>query len=201
MTGDRDPGAVLDRAWVMEIIRVCRIAAYSRRWTVDGETPRPPATALERVFLAGLLSQLRDHVVPHGSGGTVQGEPSRGPGEDQPSTVENSGSVTRALKVAAIHAAKSEINVDFIARHVGISRAVLARCVRAETGRTIMDFVHAARLSQAKWLLTHSVLSIKEIACRVGYERTSSLDRCFRKRFGYSPKQFRISADLKRGTI
>jgi transcriptional regulator GlxA family with amidase domain len=55
-----------------------------------------------------------------------------------------------------------------------------------------LDYVHALRLEEAKWLLETSDEAVEAIANEVGYEDTSFFGRLFRRKVGITPMQYRL---------
>lgn len=60
------------------------------------------------------------------------------------------------------------------------------------TGLSLGRFMTEHRLQHGALLLVKTRLSIKEIACAVGYEHTSSFTRAFVKRFDMGPRRYRM---------
>jgi AraC family transcriptional regulator len=63
------------------------------------------------------------------------------------------------------------------------------RLFKHHTGFTPHQYILTQRIEQAKHLLQHSKLSIAEIAVQTGFSDQSHLTRCFKRRFGVTPKQ------------
>jgi AraC-like DNA-binding protein len=78
-----------------------------------------------------------------------------------------------------------------IARELRMSRTHLSRLVLRETGFTFRHHLQVARMHSAARLLTHTDMSIKEIASATGYEHVPSFDRKFGRHFHLTPGQFR----------
>jgi AraC-like DNA-binding protein len=101
-----------------------------------------------------------------------------------------------------IQAALELINRDVRAKHepcamarrVGLSVSHFYDLFRRETGTVPARYIRDLRLSLAEDLLLTSCFSIKEIADRVGLQDLSHFVRDFEKRFGSSPRRYRLSA-------
>ena len=61
-----------------------------------------------------------------------------------------------------------------------------------------MDFVVKARLKNSCWMLTNSVMPIREIAELNGYKDAAFYSHAFKKHYGISPKQYREQAEKKK---
>jgi LacI family transcriptional regulator len=98
-----------------------------------------------------------------------------------------------ALGVHMIHEnlGNCSLNNDDLARETGISRSLLQRRFREETGKTIREFLIEVRLNKAKSLLENSELSLVEISELVGFGRQSYLGHVFKKHLGISPGSLR----------
>ena len=55
------------------------------------------------------------------------------------------------------------------------------------------ELVQEKRLNQAIYLLEHTAMSVMEIGMSVGYDNISYFHRIFQKRYGMTPRKYRIS--------
>lgn len=67
----------------------------------------------------------------------------------------------------------------------------ITRCMKKHTGMTPLQYVLHLRLEEAKKLLTHTVLTIPEIAEEVGIADTNYFVRLFSKKLGMPPGSYR----------
>ncbi len=86
--------------------------------------------------------------------------------------------------------ANTEVNIDDIASEMGLSRSAFYKKVKSLTGFAPIDLIKEFRLSHAKELLETTNISISEVAFRSGFADSSYFGKCFRKRYGMSPRQF-----------
>ena len=84
-------------------------------------------------------------------------------------------------------------NLSDIAARLKVSREHLTRIFRDRTGMTPQEFAAEERMQYAVRLLRDSFQSCEEIAEQTGYSSAVSFNRAFRRRFGYSPMQYRKS--------
>ena len=82
--------------------------------------------------------------------------------------------------------------VAHMARLSGLPERSFARRFAKATGMKALDYVHALRLEEAKWLLETSDEAVEAIANEVGYEDTSFFGRLFRRKVGITPMQYRL---------
>ena len=75
---------------------------------------------------------------------------------------------------------------------LNLSNSHLQRLFKEATGIALGQALSERRLQEAARLLATTNLRIKEIACAVGYEHTSSFTRAFERRFAQAPRRFRM---------
>lgn len=92
-------------------------------------------------------------------------------------------------------------SIHALALEFNLSTSRLQHLFKQQTGACLGHVLAERRLQQATYLLEHTNLRIKEIACTVGYEHTSSFDRAFERRFGYSPLVYRQTRWLARDRV
>lgn len=73
-----------------------------------------------------------------------------------------------------------------------LSHSHLQYLFKQATGMALGQVLAERRLQRAAELLARTNMSIKEIACAVGYEHSSSFTRAFEKRFDQAPRRYRI---------
>lgn len=88
------------------------------------------------------------------------------------------------------HIDNTELDVDFVASHLGMSRATLYRKARAYMEMSIADFITLCRLKRAAQLLTDSRHTVAEVAYMVGFSSPSYFTTRFTKQFGQTPSEF-----------
>jgi AraC family transcriptional regulator len=84
-----------------------------------------------------------------------------------------------------------DLNVETIAREVGMSPFHFAHAFKAATGMPPHRFVMLRRLEAARALLRNTRLPLAEIAERVGYSSASHFSAGFHKLAGMSPTAYR----------
>jgi len=86
------------------------------------------------------------------------------------------------------------LQLDDLAKAAGISRPQLVRLFRAQTGLSPMRYLENRRLERALELLEHTSLPIEAIAETVGYPNPFHFSTRFRRRFGQSPRAYRLAS-------
>lgn len=99
-----------------------------------------------------------------------------------------------------LRAIESDLSRDIpeLARMVNLSPSRLSHLFKQGTRRTLRAYLTRRRLETAADLLLQSETSVKEVSYSVGYSHSASFTRAFRKSFGTSPRDYRMSADAKR---
>ena len=83
-----------------------------------------------------------------------------------------------------------DFNVDAIAAEMGLSRSAFYKKVKGQTGFAPVDLIKEFRLSHAAELLQTTTLSITEVAYRSGFKDAGYFGKCFRKRYGQTPREY-----------
>jgi len=84
-----------------------------------------------------------------------------------------------------------DMNVDMIAEEMGLSRSAFFKRMKSLTGKAPVDFIKDIRLARAAKLITATNMGITEIAYQVGFSDPGYFGKCFRKKFGITPKEYR----------
>ncbi|SNB62251.1 transcriptional regulator, AraC family with amidase-like domain [Arboricoccus pini] len=83
------------------------------------------------------------------------------------------------------------LDVESLARSVGMSTRNFARVFRKELGLTPADFVAAARTDAARRLLEDTTQPLQRIANACGFANVNAMRRTFLKTIGVSPHDYR----------
>jgi AraC-like DNA-binding protein len=116
---------------------------------------------------------------------------------DEPLTPVAIGLATREAHKARAARDYIEANLDRtlclsdIAREIGVSPTSLQRRFKAAYGTTVVDFVRARKLEQAREALERDGLSIGEAAFLAGYSNPANFTTAFRRAFGMLPRAVR----------
>jgi signal transduction histidine kinase/DNA-binding response OmpR family regulator len=89
------------------------------------------------------------------------------------------------------------LDVDFLCRHLYLSRTKLYQKIKSISDRSVGDFIRTIRLKKAIQIMTHEDIAMNEVADRIGLQSNSNFSRAFKKEYGKSPMQFMQS--LKKG--
>ena len=86
-----------------------------------------------------------------------------------------------------------ELNVQSIAKRVGVHRTSLPRLFQETYGQTTSDYILEKRLQSACQQLRGTTRKVSEVAGMCGFENLSSFSRSFRRHVGLSPTAYRDS--------
>lgn len=100
----------------------------------------------------------------------------------------------RLLRVMQTIESRLPHSVKELAQEVRLSPAHLQRLFKQETGIDIGEMLSERRLFRAADLLKTTNMGVKEVAYVVGYGHHSSFVRAFHRRFGQSPRRYRLRA-------
>jgi AraC family transcriptional regulator len=92
----------------------------------------------------------------------------------------------------------SELSLDEIARHAGVSRFYLTRAFGEATGFSLMRYVRGRRLTEAARALSGGAADILAVALDAGYGSHEAFTRAFRDQFGVTPEAVRANGHLDR---
>lgn len=84
----------------------------------------------------------------------------------------------------------SDFNIDTIANNIGLSRSAFFKKLKSLTGLAPVDLVKELRLNKSVELLKGTDMSIAEVAFAVGFKDSSYYSKCFRKKYGLTPREY-----------
>ncbi len=93
-------------------------------------------------------------------------------------------------KLIADNLTNSDFEIETLSQQMGMSRSAFFKKVKAITGMAPNDLVKDYKLSQAVQLLKHSDATITDVAYRCGFNDVGYFGKCFRKKFGMSPRTY-----------
>lgn len=87
--------------------------------------------------------------------------------------------------------ALSQLRIDDVAAHAGLSVSRAVHLFKAVFDQTIMQYVQTIRLAMARERILFSKMSLEQIAEMSGFNSYTYFFRVFRARYGVSPKEYR----------
>ena len=91
----------------------------------------------------------------------------------------------------------SEVTLNEVANHVGLSRSECCRYFKKQSGQTITDYLLQYRIHKSMNLLMETELSVAQVAQNCGFSHQSYYTRRFREMTGLTPKQYRAENTMK----
>lgn len=84
----------------------------------------------------------------------------------------------------------SDLSLETVAEHLGISAVHLRTTFKKETGRSLLEYTTEYRVSMAKKMLRNSQCKIYEVSDQVGYKTSQYFSQIFKKATGMHPKDY-----------
>ncbi|WP_161974873.1 AraC family transcriptional regulator [Bacillus timonensis] len=93
-----------------------------------------------------------------------------------------------------------KLTIDSIAKVLNLSKSYLSHLFKEVTGFTVMEYLMATRLSQAKYMLAlEPDKPLKDVSYDCGFESASHFSRYFKSKVGMTPKDYRKLQISKEG--
>lgn len=86
-------------------------------------------------------------------------------------------------------------DIDMIAAGMKMSRSAFFKKLKGMTGLSPQDFVQEYKLNHAVELMQNPDISITDVAYLSGFNDAGYFGKCFKKKFGMSPREFMQSRD------
>lgn len=93
--------------------------------------------------------------------------------------------------IVSEHIVESDLNVEYLAEHMNLSRPSLYRKLKAITDLTPNEIINITRLKKAAQLISEGQFNLNEISGIVGYTSPTHFGRNFQKQFGLTPSEFK----------
>lgn len=84
-----------------------------------------------------------------------------------------------------------DISLALLSNRFNLSEQYISRLFRKVTGVTLINYLNAVRINQAKRLLLETSLKVTDVSKRVGYSNNVHLWRVFKRFTGHSPNEYR----------
>ena len=96
-----------------------------------------------------------------------------------------------ALQFIRKNIEQKSMSVEYVARHLNLSKRTLVRRFHHHLGRSPNDEIVRVKMERAKELLRETSLSVGQIAVTLGYESTRNFGRAFLQHVGLTPSNYR----------
>lgn len=98
--------------------------------------------------------------------------------------------VQKLLEVIEHNIQDPALDVDFLCKHLFISRTKLYQKIKSISDQSVGEFIRSIRLKKAIQIMTHEDVAINEVVERIGFQSSSNFSRAFKKEYSKSPLQF-----------
>ena len=71
----------------------------------------------------------------------------------------------------------------------------LSKEIKKQTGKNFTKLLQNKRMNQAAYLLRNTSLTVLEISIAVGYDNASFFHKLFKKKYGVTPRRYRVTSD------
>lgn len=112
-------------------------------------------------------------------------------GFEIPVTNQGQAFIEKLLAVIQNNMHRSELDVQFIADELNISRTNLHNKMKTLMKMNTTEFVNTVRISKAKELILDENLTFSEISYKIGYNDSAYFNRIFKKHTGKTPGEYR----------
>ncbi|WP_304647965.1 hybrid sensor histidine kinase/response regulator transcription factor [uncultured Duncaniella sp.] len=98
--------------------------------------------------------------------------------------------VEKAVKYVVTNIKRTDLSVEELSAHLGMSRVHLYKKLKATTGKTPIEFIRLIRLKRGAQMLRESQLNVSEIAFQLGYNNPKYFSKYFKEEFGVLPSVY-----------
>ncbi len=120
-----------------------------------------------------------------------------GSDSDKPAARQSAEILYQRFSALLIESYPKPRDVGWYAEALSVSPNYLARVVKQMSGRSTMDWVNEAVMTDVRTSLIHTDESIKEMAVRLGFNNPAFFGKYVKKHSGMSPKQLRAFLKIK----
>ncbi|WP_317168829.1 two-component regulator propeller domain-containing protein [Parapedobacter sp. SGR-10] len=103
--------------------------------------------------------------------------------------------LAKAMDFIEKNLSEPRLNVEEMAKEVGVGRGALYRKIKALTGKTAIEFIRTIRIKRAAQLLKQKKMNINEVVYSVGFTDVDYFRKCFKEEFGMTPREYIHSSE------
>lgn len=105
--------------------------------------------------------------------------------------------VNNAVRFIDEHYRDKALSTNMVADESGLTAAYLGKLFREQTSLSIAEYITEVRMNEAARLLRETRLTIDDLLEKIGWENKKHFFTLFRKRFGSTPTEYRLSQPPK----
>lgn len=98
--------------------------------------------------------------------------------------------VEKAVRFVSANIKRSDLSVEELSSHLGMSRVHLYKKLKAITGKTPIEFIRIIRLKRGAQMLRESQLNVSEVAYQLGFNSPKYFSKYFKEEFGILPSAY-----------
>lgn len=98
--------------------------------------------------------------------------------------------IGKAVEYVTANLDSSDLSVEELSAHLGMSRVRLYKKIKQITGKTPIGFIRVIRLKRAAQMLRESQLNVSEIAYQTGFNNPKVFSKYFKEEFGILPSLY-----------
>jgi len=99
--------------------------------------------------------------------------------------------IQRIMKFIEENIDNSELTIEDIALNIGFSRSAFFKKLKSLTGHAPVEFLKEIRIQRAAQLIETGEYNFSEITYMVGINDPRYFSRCFKQKFGMSPREYK----------
>ncbi|MBO0589435.1 response regulator [Sporosarcina sp. E16_8] len=107
---------------------------------------------------------------------------------------EDTGYKSKIQNELTLNISNIEFSLTYLAKQMSLSTSYLSTLFKSLYGTTFQDHMLSIRLDRAKILLLSTEMKVYEIAAAVGFDDPNYFSATFKRRFRFSPNQFKEKA-------
>jgi len=104
--------------------------------------------------------------------------------------------INKIKQIVLNHLEDEKFGVSDLASHIGLSRSQTLRKVKANTGKSVSQFIKEIRLAEGVKLIKENELTASEIAYKAGFSSPSYFNKCFHDFYGITPGEYNNGNDI-----
>jgi two-component system response regulator YesN len=118
-------------------------------------------------------------------------------GKEEASSGLDAGGKIEKIKRFTLRNIGTNVGLKDAATLVFLSPKYISRVFKQKTGKGFSRYKQEVRIREAREMLVKTGFNINQISEKLGYKNAESFSRIFKKRTGFSPREFRIRMKTK----
>ncbi len=86
-----------------------------------------------------------------------------------------------------------DFSLNSLAQQVGTNEFTLKKGFKELFGTSVFGYWNQIKMQEARTLLAEGVMNVKEVSARIGYKNPQHFSTAFKRYYGYSPSELRVS--------